>query len=363
MTGPRSAGRPRDPVVDIARGIAILAIVAGHVARGLLAPRVLSSTDPVVVETDAGLYLWHLAVFAVTAGLVAAGAYARRGAAAYLRERVILLGYLYLVWTVLLGLAKVVAGGAANHRLGPVDVARTLWEPDAPTWFLGLLVVTTLILVVGRPWQSRTRALATLAPAVLVGLATWGVEGDHLFLMGPALVLPVVVGAALTHDRLAEWLATHRYAAAAALLPALAIAVLTDPTPPTIGADSRTVLSVVLGVLGSALAALGVLGAAQLLAGTGLGAGLAALGRRSLEVFLAHVAFTAATRAALLALGVQGALPHLGLGVLAGVAGPLLLWWLGSRVPGLGLLFRPPAAWLGPGPVAALGPRRREGAR
>ena len=83
-------------------------------------------------------------------------------------------------------------------------------------------------------------------------------------------------------------------------------------------------------------------------AGTGP---VAALGRRSMEIYLGHILVGSLTRAGLVELGVTDGLVHLVLGTITGVLVPVLVWWVATRV-GAGWLFalpkgverRPPAA-------------------
>jgi hypothetical protein len=59
---------------------------------------------------------------------------------------------------------------------------------------------------------------------------------------------------------------------------------------------------------------------------------LTTLGRRSLEIFLAHNFFTVAARVALSRAGVRETEVHLLAGTLAGLLGPLALVWLCDRL-------------------------------
>ena len=67
----------------------------------------------------------------------------------------------------------------------------------------------------------------------------------------------------------------------------------------------------------------------------GLAQLLAFLGRRSLEIFLAHIIATAGTRIVLVQLGVNSPALHLFMGTVVGVMAPLVLWWVTDRA-GLG---------------------------
>ena len=73
-------------------------------------------------------------------------------------------------------------------------------------------------------------------------------------------------------------------------------------------------------------------------AGTGP---VAALGRRSMEIYLGHILVGSLTRAGLVELGVTDGLVHLVVGTITGVLVPVLVWWVATRV-GAGWLFALP---------------------
>lgn len=95
---PHSSAPPsgRDTTVDIARGLAIVLIVYGHVLVGLVLPGLVAPDDP-LRDTLPVIYLFHLVVFAFTAGLFLAKGVDRRGVRPYLRTRLATLGWLYLL--------------------------------------------------------------------------------------------------------------------------------------------------------------------------------------------------------------------------------------------------------------------------
>ena len=89
----------RERAFDVARGIAILAIVVGHVLRGLAAADLVPRTSATVLEVDDALYVWHLTVFALLAGVFLRPGVERQGVAGYPRSRLPLFVHLYVVWT------------------------------------------------------------------------------------------------------------------------------------------------------------------------------------------------------------------------------------------------------------------------
>lgn len=182
---------------------------------------------------------------------------------------------------------------------------------------------------------------------VLASLAFWGWEGVYAFTRGLPLVAWFLLGAWVTFDRFTHWAAQRRPGSLLAIAAVGSVAcVAAGSTPwvtvPTIIDPQRGIVSVLAGVwavLGALAAALAV---STLLGRQGIpGAVLAYPGRLSLQIYLAHVVFTAGTRVVLVRIGIVDPATHLALGTAAGIAGPLVL----ERVTrGLPWLFAPPWA-------------------
>lgn len=337
----------RDPTIDAAKGVAIIAIVLGHVLRGLAAAHLVKPTAAFQVA-DTWLYSWHLSVFALLSGLFVARAARRDGPQAYLTRRLLLFGYLYLVWSLLQGLVKLAAPAGVNVPIAWQSLLQ-LWLPDGQLWFLPWIAVMTVLGTLAAPWRSVLRARVTLAGAVLISLAAWGFDGVVATGAGGGAVW--VIGTSgwglLAYYLAGVWLGADRYRAAgrraarpavivlAVLslgLAALAVAALRI-TPPTTGGETRTPTSVLLGVVISLVCTGAVLLIARPLAFLpGIGRALAFCGRHSLEIFLAHIIATAGTRTLLLAGGITTPVVHIIAGTILGVVAPLVLWRLGPAV-------------------------------
>ena len=92
----------RDSTIDIAKGIAIIAIVFGHIHRGMWASGLgTAAFRPYKYVLDYGVYFWHLVVFAFLSGLFVARGATKTTPSSYLTKRLILFGYLYVIWQVL----------------------------------------------------------------------------------------------------------------------------------------------------------------------------------------------------------------------------------------------------------------------
>lgn len=333
----------RDRSLDVAKGIAIVAIVVSHVLRGLADPDTLPRQSTGFLEVDNAMYSVHIAVFALVAGVFVRPGVDKRGAGDYLRPRLTLFAWVYVVWTLVLAGSKQVESVVLGHGIDPGAVGQAFATAYGPLWWLGFIAMATVIAVVVRPWRSRPRVVVSTVAVAAVSLAAWGWTGPWLFEEGVALLLffwaGVLAGrvaiARLTRSRWTPWVAVGGAAVGAFLL------VASDPMPPTSWIFERNIPDLVLGVVTSSALVAGVLALSGLLSRTLLVRPLGFLGTRSLEIFLAHILATTWTHQVLQGFGIDNLAVEIVLGTLAGVGGPLALWWVGRRI-GFPWLFRSP---------------------
>jgi fucose 4-O-acetylase-like acetyltransferase len=340
VRGPQTA---RDASLDVTRGIAIIAIVLGHVLRGLNAAHLLGHGSW-IAGTDTVLYLWHLCVFAFVGGVFVAKSVNRRGMRSYLWERETQLLVIYLLWTVIQGTVQLLASRAVNYPTSIVSVI-SLWAPTGQLWYLPFVMFVTLVFVPARPWLPH-RAPWFLSLALVISLSLWGYGRPLVGTQGLGLVIFFVGGMVLGIERAQAVLKCVPVPAAAAfgvLLFAVGVfvAVTSGPTPPTEGWSSRTVSSVAIGFVLSV-----ELSGAVLLFGWSARSWsfLALCGRRSLDIFLAHIILGSGSRIVLVKLGVQSIPVLVAVGLISGVIGSLILT-TGLRRVGLAWLLDGPR-WL-----------------
>lgn len=348
----------RDRAIDAAKGIAIVAIVVGHVLRGLAGAGIADTHSASYFEADSALYLFHLGVFVLLAAVFVPRGVERTGSARYLRRRAVELLWLYALWSVVQWLVKLATGTLVNTPTDLHELLAVPWEPMAQFWFLPFLLLVTIGTVLVRPWEGGVRAAVGLAVGIGVSLAAWSRTGPVNGTIGLGLTAFFVVGSMVGPVRLRRWLERPAalLAAVALLLVSayVALLVLADPLPPTTQPDPPAVSNVALGVLASAVGVLAVLVLAYLVAPGPAGRGLAYLGQRSLPIFLAHIIFASGTRIVLVEAGVEGLAVHLVLGTLAGLVGSLVLFEL-SRALGWTWLFGAPLRGRPRAAVAATG--------
>lgn len=326
----------RDATLDIAKGLAIIAIVVGHVLRGLGNAGIVAKDGGGYLLADRAIYSFHLAVFAVAAGLLVAGAVDRRSVGPYLRHRLVTFTWLYVLWSLPLGALQVVFSGSVNHGKDWATVLN-LSQPQNHMWFFPWIAVCSLVVALWRPWLTRARAACAVLVSVALSLAAWGWFGPVIFLQGHGLTAFFVIAACVglsafqrLRGRLGVWheLPVFLTATVAWLL----LMAMTPAAGPTYSKLERTVPNIAVSVLATCLGVVAVVAASALLSRvTVVAESLAYVGVHSLEIFLAHTLATAGVRIALSKIGLTDPMLHLLLGTIAGVVVPLALWLLTRR--------------------------------
>lgn len=333
-------GTERIVWLDAAKGLAIALVVFGHVLRGVRAAGIPLSQGFFNLA-DAAIYSFHIPLFLLLSGMLAANSLARRGVALLPhRARSILVPY--ALWSAIFVCANLALGGAANDPLRLADLATMAWRPVSIYWFLWVLFACHCLAVAARPLgRAGTAALAAALAAVFFLLSPPYPLGAlclfQFFFMSGLLLAPALP--ALSARRGPVFLAGAALSGAAGV--AGVALLLTQGASGFVETGRDYAPWFLLAPLPGLVLAWAV---ARLTQGGSLGALLTFLGRRSLPIYVAHILFTAATRLALRkALHTDALWLHLAAGTLIGVAGPLLLHALLTRL-GLGLLYGEKAA-------------------
>ncbi|WP_026460540.1 acyltransferase family protein [Schaalia suimastitidis] len=340
----------RDSSLDIAKGIAIIAIVAGHVVRGIGNAGLVSKDAVGYLLVDRAIYSFHLAVFALAAGFVVKNAVEKRGATSYTRRRLADFAWLYILWSLLQGSLQVLLAGSVNNGQSWASVF-DLIHPDSHMWFFPWIALCCTFVAFTRPWVSPMRAVIIGGGALVLSVAVWGLFGPVIFLQGHGLSGYFVVATIIS-------LGTYQYVrsrcsigveATVGLVAGgawLTLMVYTPAAGPTYSKLVRTAPNIAVSVLATTLGVVAVLAVSALLSRFEATAKpLAYVGRYSLQIFLAHVLAMAATRIVLVKLGVTDVTVHVVLGTAVGTLVPLVLWHL-TKVA-LPWLWRAPFALSG----------------
>ncbi len=316
---------------DIAKGIGILLVVYGHVARGVENAGLPIDKDLFEV-VDALIYAFHMPLFFFVSGYLFWGSVTARGFRSVLPSRLALLLWLYVIWSLGHGTIEVLLGQLTNGNLQWAEVY-AMWLPRAHFWYLYALALLVLVTAAFAWVPNRHRAITLFACATVL----YTMPG-----LGTGLYPVLVVCWYLVYFAVGFLLATCRFKrnsfrshAAVASLFWLALGIgwvaimaqdlLFRLLPATAGIVFVCLFSVLLAKHSGRISN-----------------GLAFLGSIALPIYLAHILAGSGARILLhKILGVDVVWLHLLLGLGAGVLLPWALWAASSRLK-LGWLWSLP---------------------
>ncbi len=329
----RAGSAPRIEWVDAARGIGIVLVVFAHDVRGLG----LVGTSPLATQVDRFIYAFHMPLFFFLAGLFASQS-ARRGARAFVTDKLRVIAYPYLLWSLLQGVLQVAMTRETNAHLAWRDLVAIPYQPIMQFWFLYTLFLVFILFLVCHRLRVPTWGILALGVG-LSWLSSRGIpprgEIDSLCSYFVYFALGLTLSGPLRR-RLGGMRPLPSLVGGAAAFGVVAVLV------------QRLGVHWPLAVLAAAVGTMGTLLFAQAASATpGLGF-LRTLGACSLQIYVAHSMASAAVRIALHHAGVDALAVQLLLGTAAGILAPFALVRLTESI-GFDYLF----CWPAPRRVAA----------
>jgi fucose 4-O-acetylase-like acetyltransferase len=165
---------------DYAKGIGIFLVVLGHSLQGLGKSHIL----PEAAWSEAlerWLYAFHMPLFFFLSGLFIDRALTKPFKTVVI-DRLLLLGYPYLLWSVIQILMQIAMAGQTNTMASWWDIPKILYEPVQQFWFLYVLFIVSAMYVLvrklGLPWLVWLGVTIGLYCVVALGLfpeAGWSV--------------------------------------------------------------------------------------------------------------------------------------------------------------------------------------------
>jgi uncharacterized membrane protein YcfT len=325
----------RVPWIDIAKGVAITLVVVHHALQFLGA---YGWSPGPLYRADAGLTTMRMPLFFAVSGLLAANGVRTFTFASLWQRRMLLLVYLYVLW----GLVRAIWFSFVPWPLGELDPWMQLLVSPVQPWS-GLWYLYALALYMALAWAIRSLPVwSQLAGGAVVSALfasgfiqlgvgyTWRSIGTYFFFF---LLGMHARGLILRFAERVTWVT-----GTATLLgyAALAIGIVFIPQP------LRWIATLPVAVVGVAAG----VALAALLAKSGiLGRGFAAIGMRTLPVYVLHVLVISAL-APLLPAGIVPTLIAAPLLAAVAIAACLGIYSVTARVPGLftlapGLAKRP----------------------
>jgi len=174
--------------VDCAKGVGIILVVYGHVARGIV-----NAGIPVDVDLfkfiDHVIYSFHMPLFFFISGLFFQSSFKKRGAVDFLANKVDTIVYPYIIWSLLQGFTEVVLSKYTNGYVTVTEVLSLLWAPRAQFWFLYALFEVFFLVTVGYVIFRKNQLISTFVVLSLLytvdffipGYIPMGIVGHVLF--------------------------------------------------------------------------------------------------------------------------------------------------------------------------------------
>ncbi|WP_154766891.1 acyltransferase family protein [Nakamurella alba] len=345
-TLPVTAPVRRSAAIDIARGLAVCAVVALHIVNGL-APLDLIPDGNRLAPAIVDIGLLRLPALALLLGLFIPGGVGKRGVGGYIYSRVLIVGYMYVIWSVIQGAIGVITSGVRNNKTGILDIL-TLWTPELQLWFLPYVVVASVLMAVLRPWRHPVLGTVVLVVFAAVAVLMWGRNFEIAGTYGLSLLFFSAIGATVGLRRMVTalerptwlWVLFGVIGTAGFL-----VAVRWPHRPAVTGEGGVTTSVLVASLIATLLGIVALLAVSKLLSMIPrVSEALQLIGRHTLEIYVMHIVLYAGTRVVLLKAGIENFTVHMVVGMLAGVGIPILAAVLAPRWH-LGWLFSPPA-WL-----------------
>jgi len=312
--------------VDTAKGLGIVLVVVGHTLRGLIDANLMTWTASTHFIDD-WIYAFHMPLFFFISGLFLVRS-VRASFKTFASNKLRTIAYPYFVWSAITMAIKIPMGSLVNHPNSATELPQILYRPVGEYWFLYVLFVLTL----------------SIGLMIKLRLTPWIVLVVAILIYPEVLPFPRVVDAIV----LSEVRTFALYVALGALIgehfklwtiPALGVGwllsvvlaggVISSLAYFLSGFDNWNIFRIALAVSGiSAIAAL-----SALIDNSKVGTAINFLGRYSLEIFVVHTIASATVRIVLQKIvHITGAMPHLLLGICAGLFLPVALALLFDRV-------------------------------
>lgn len=326
--------------IDLAKGIGIILVVYGHVARGLDAAGLYRDQHSFAL-VDGVIYSFHMPLFFLLSGLFFQSSLKHDGAGALMGKKVDTLLYPYVVWSLIQGGIAIALSHYTNTPTRISDITTILWQPLDQFWFLYALFFIFLLLTpvfklahqASAPWLVGFVLLVAYIANIQVGIPAVDYVVDYgvFFACGVLLAqYPAVLGqrAGPRAGLLAVLLFFLAQYAVHAVFPAADL--------PSGAADRGAGFLLALFSIGCVLVLSRSLSPVVF-------RWLARLGKNSMPIYLMHILFASGTRVMLSRLfHVQDLLLQLVAGTLMGLLAPLAMTAV-FRACKMNVLLYPPA--------------------
>jgi len=301
--------------IDYAKGIGIFLVVIGHTLRGMVSAGIVRD-EGMVRWVDEWIYAFHMPLFFFLSGLFIERSVTRPYRSVLL-NKLETIAYPYFVWSIL---QEMVRRGTGVSPEPLTSIWKIVYDPVMQFWFLYVLFALSVLYVGLRKLGVSMGVFfvgflaAYVATGLGVNLGSWGVVY--------MLIVNALYFAAGSLVSRAGSLSIFESASSRVLISTAVMLLAWIVAAVALGVVHVKALVPILAFIGIAAS----IQIAMVVSRTGSAAFFHGWGVLSLEIFVAHTIFSAAIRVVLLRLlHVTDPSVHFVAGVVAGIAGPLVL--------------------------------------
>ena len=155
--------------VEYAKGIGIFLVVYGHVLRGMKNAG-LVDFDGIHGLIDSVIYSFHMPLFFFLAGLFFLNSLEKRGGQKFLKNKLDVIVYPYLLWSILQGVTETGLSQYTNGNTSFEDLFSLFWSPRQQFWFLYALFMIFCISAILFSFLKARHAVSIFLLSVTVAL-------------------------------------------------------------------------------------------------------------------------------------------------------------------------------------------------
>ena len=148
--------------VNYAKGIGIILVVYGHVARGVFHAGI-TENERLFRLVDTVIYSFHMPLFFFLSGLFFISSLSKRGAKGLVLSKLGTIMYPYILWALIQGGIAYSLQSITNFKTTVVDVLSLFWLPQDQFWFLYALFVIFIFYTLAYSLLQSVFALSALA--------------------------------------------------------------------------------------------------------------------------------------------------------------------------------------------------------
>jgi len=148
--------------VDYAKGVGIILVVYGHVARGVFNAGMIENEELFRLIDDV-IYSFHMPLFFFLSGIFFVKSFTKRGGKNLLISKLDSIVYPYILWSFIQGGFSYSLQAFTNFKTTIVDVLSLLWLPQDQFWFLYVLFLVFVLYVVLYSFLPKVFALFVLS--------------------------------------------------------------------------------------------------------------------------------------------------------------------------------------------------------